>query len=143
LLASIIVDGHHLPPSVVKTIYRTKGFQRLILVSDAVWVAGLPPGYYQFMGREVELRPDQSVRLVGTPYLAGSALKLADGVKNMMRFAGATFAEAIQMASTNPARLLGLSTQRGCLHLGLRADLTLFRSTAAGFELVKTIVGGQ
>ncbi len=69
LLASIIVDGHHLPPAVVKTIYRTKGPQRLILVSDAVWVAGLPPGRYRFMGLEVDLWPDQSVHLAGTPCL--------------------------------------------------------------------------
>ncbi|MFN8454242.1 MAG: N-acetylglucosamine-6-phosphate deacetylase [Anaerolineae bacterium] len=142
LLASIIVDGHHLPPAVVKTIFRTKEVQRLILVSDAVWVAGLPPGRYRFMGGDVELRPDQSVHLVGTPYLAGSALKLADGVNHIIHFAGATLAQAVEMASTNPAKLLGQFPQRGCLQLGARADLTLFRTTAAGFELAGTVVGG-
>lgn len=142
LLASIIVDGHHLPPAVVKTIYRTKGSQRLILVSDAVSVAGLPPGRYQFMGLEVELWPDQSVHLVGTPYLAGSALKLADGVKNVIRFAGATLAEAIEMASTNPAKLLALFPQRGNLQIGARADLTLFQATQTGYELAGTVVCG-
>ncbi len=59
-----------------------------------------------------------------------------------MQFAGAGLAEAVEMASTNPARLLNLFPQRGCLQLGMRADLTLFRITAAGFELAGTVVGG-
>ena len=143
LCASIIVDGHHLPASVVKTIFRAKGPACLILVSDAIWTAGMPAGVYDFMGMSVELCPDGAVRLVGTPYLAGSTLKLSEAVANVMRMAGATLAEAIQMASTNPARLLGVAHERGLLGPGVRADLVAFREGPAGPLLALTIAGGQ
>lgn len=143
LMASIIVDGHHLPPAVVKTIYRTKGPARLILVSDVTAIAGAPPGKYKFMGLEVEVYQDNSVHLAGTPYLAGSTLKLSDAINHVMSFAGATFQEAIGMASTNPAKLLKTSGERGCLRIGARADLTLFRSTLHGLDLAATIIGGK
>ncbi len=143
LMASIVLDGHHLPPSVVKTFYRTKGPDRLILTSDAIAAAGLPVGKYKLMGQEVELLADGSVHLSGTAYLAGSALRLSDAIRNVMRFASCGFAEAITMASLNPARLLGLERERGALRIGMPADLTLFRDGPNGPELAATIVRGE
>jgi N-acetylglucosamine-6-phosphate deacetylase len=144
LQASIIVDGHHLPPSVVKSFYRVKGPERLCLVSDVVWLAGMAPGRYRFGGQEVDLGEDGSVRLAGTAYLAGSALKLVDAIGKMMAYAGAPLAEAVDMASANPARLLD-DTSRGRLEPGARADLLLVRERreGRGLELVATIVGGR
>lgn len=139
LAASIIADGHHLPPEVIKAFYRVKGGGRLILVSDAVQVAGYSPGSYETMGIQVELQADGSVRLPGTPYLAGSAMRLSDGIQNMMQFAGASFSEASQMASTNPSCLLGLSSERGVLRVGTAADLALFDRTRAGIRLKTAI----
>lgn len=143
LLASIIVDGHHLTPAVVKSFYRAKGQSRLILVSDAVYVAGMPAGPYEFMGLAVEVKDDGSVRLRGTPYLAGSTLKLSDGVANMMAFAGASFTDAITMATTNPARLLGVDKERGALRVGMRGDLAVFRAEGGRYTLAQTIAGGD
>ena len=143
LWASIIVDGHHLPPAVVKSFYRAKGQSRLILVSDAVFAAGMPVGAYEFMGLAVEVKDDGSVRLRGTPYLAGSTLKLSDGVANVMAFAGASFADAVTMATTNPARLLGVDKERGALRVGMRGDLAVFRVVGGRYTLAQTIVGGE
>jgi N-acetylglucosamine-6-phosphate deacetylase len=143
LLASIIVDGHHLPPPVVKCFYRAKGMSRTILVSDAIAAAGLPVGPYRFMGTDAEVCADGSVRLKGTPYLAGSTLKLCDAIPNVMAFAGASFADAITMATTNPARLLGVERERGRLCVGMRADLAVFRAEGGVYRLVKTIAGGE
>lgn len=143
LQASLIVDGHHLPPAVVKSFYRVKGADRLILVSDASPVAGLPAGEYSFMGQAVDVRGDGSVRLTGTPYLAGSALRLCDAIGNLMVFAGASFSEAISLATANPARLLGLDEGRGRLQVGGRADVTAFRLHNGRPELALTVIGGQ
>ena len=143
LMASIIVDGHHLPASVVKSFYRVKGVSRLILVSDAISAAGLPPGRTRLMGLDVELGSDGAVRLCGTPYLAGSALRLCDAISNVVQFAGATFAEAITMASTNPAHLLGVADQRGHLRIGAPADISVFRAAPERYELVATVCGGS
>lgn len=126
LHASIIADGHHLPPTVVRCFVRAKGVDRTILTSDAVWVAGLLPGRYRFMGEDVELLPGRKVVLAGTPYLAGSALQLSEGVGNACRFADISLGDAIDMAARNPARLLGGLNSRGELEPGRRADILSF-----------------
>ena len=145
LWASFIVDGHHLPPSVVKCMIRAKGLERSILVSDAVWVAGLPPGRYSFMGLDVELTPQRRVQLSGTPYLAGSALELYEGIGTLVQFAGITLAQAIETVTVNPARLLGLADRWGMLAPGRSADLTLLRWDAQRQEVavVATLAQGQ
>lgn len=126
LWASLIVDGHHLPPSVVKCMVRAKGLERCVLTSDAIAVAGLPPGRYRLSGREVEVSETYRVGLPGTPFLMGSALELRRGVENVMRFAGVSLADAVDMASLNPARLLGITCQTGSIEVGQRANLILF-----------------
>jgi N-acetylglucosamine-6-phosphate deacetylase len=143
LWASIIVDGHHLTPALVKTICRAKGTQRLILISDAVAAAGMPPGHYKVVETDIEVKEDGSVHLVGTPYLAGSGLKLCRAVDNVMRMAGISFVEAIRMATCSPASLMGCATERGTLRVGARADLTLFQIVPGGVRLAATIADGR
>jgi len=145
LWASIIPDGHHLPPSVVKCIIRAKGLNRTILISDAVRDAGLEPGDYESGGRKVEVTPDGRVQLKGTPYLAGSALKLHTGVGNAVRFGDVSLADAVGMATLNPARLLGIDDRYGTVEPGKEADLLLFRwdKATATLEVCQTIVRGQ
>jgi N-acetylglucosamine-6-phosphate deacetylase len=142
LWASIIVDGHHLPPAVVKTFVRAKGIQRTILISDAVALAGMAPGDYDWMGMRVTLSPEGRISLSGTPYLAGSALDLASALPRVMAFARLTLADAVTMASANPARLLGIEV--GTLAPGGPADLVLMRIGDSGqVDIVQTIAGGQ
>jgi N-acetylglucosamine-6-phosphate deacetylase len=143
LMASVIADGHHLPASVLKSFYRIKGTARLILVSDTISVAGLPPGPYQLMGMEIQLMEDGPVRLSGTPYLAGSVLKLCDAVNHVVQFCDAPLADAITMATTNPARLLGVERERGLLTTGKRADLVVFRGGPGQLQLAGTVAGGE
>jgi len=126
LQASFIVDGHHLPPSVVRCMLRAKGTERSVLVSDAIFLAGMPPGVAEFMGLHVELTPERRVNLVGTPYLAGSALQLCEGVGKAIQFAGLSLGDAVAMATRNPARLMGIDDRWGCLAVGREADLMLF-----------------
>ena len=144
LSASLIVDGHHLPPSVVKVFLRAKGIHRCLLVSDAVWLAGRPPGTYQFLSGPVEVAADGAVRIAGTKYLAGSALDLGTAVANVMKFTGVGLADASAMASRQPAALLG-RTDVGSLGPGCAADIVLARwpSHDGGFEVVRTIAAGE
>ncbi|GAC1538557.1 MAG: N-acetylglucosamine-6-phosphate deacetylase [Herpetosiphon sp.] len=145
LSASMIFDGHHLPPAVMKVMIRAKGIDRCILVSDAVALAGCPPGVYETaVGSRVELLPNGRLNLYGTPYLAGSASSLLDGIANAVRYGGVSLAGAVHMASGNPARLLKLG-DRGCVRVGNSADLTLFRYPSATGDVVveQTIVKGE
>ena len=143
LWASLIVDGHHLPPEVVKVFVRAKGPGRCLLVSDAVSLAGQPPGAYQFLGNAVELTPDGKVRLGETGYLAGSALDLAAAVANVARFAGLGVPDAVDMAARRPAMLLRRS-DLGSVVPGNTADLALARWSPgdARMRVVQTVVAG-
>lgn len=108
LLASFIVDGHHLPPATVKAMVRAKTPLRSILVTDAIAAAGMPPGRYTLAGQEVELSPAGRVAAPGAPNLAGSALRLDVAIGNTVRFTGLALEEVAPMASTRPAEYLGL-----------------------------------
>ncbi len=108
LSASLIADGHHLPPHVMKAFARAKGSERVILVSDAVRHAGLPPGIYSLEGtRQVEVRADGFIGIVGEPRLAGSGLTLDRGVAQYANFAGLPMTDALAAVTANPARLMG------------------------------------
>jgi len=109
LLASFIVDGHHLPPATVKAMVRAKDPARTILVTDAIAAAGSPPGRYTIGAVTCALAPDGRVSLPGTPYLAGSSLTLDLAIANAVRFTGLSIDSVIPMASTVPARYLGTS----------------------------------
>ncbi|NLW50680.1 MAG: amidohydrolase family protein [Candidatus Brocadiaceae bacterium] len=145
LWASVIPDGHHLPGYVLKCMIRGKQVARTILVSDAVNIAGLPAGEYEFAGRPVVLTPAGKIQLKGTPFLAGSSLELARGVANAVRLGEVSLAEAVRMATLNPARLLGIDDRYGSIEPGKDADLLLFRwdEAAARIEVVRTILQGR
>ena len=116
LLASIIVDGHHLPPATVKTMIRAKTPRRVVLVTDAIAAAGQPPGEYQLGAVTVRLDENGRVAVPGQPNLAGSALSMDRAVANTVRFAGVSLDDALAMASTQPAEYLGV-TPAGTLTL--------------------------
>ncbi len=144
LWAGLIPDGFHLPPSVLKVMIRAKGSHRCILTADVAGIAGMPPGIYTSMKNTVELLPGGPVLLSGTPFLAGSALRLSDGVANVTRLAGIGLAEAVEMVTWNPAQLFGLTQRTGHLHAGMEANITVFRLSANGnMHVDKTIVQGQ
>jgi N-acetylglucosamine-6-phosphate deacetylase len=108
--ASLIVDGHHLPPSTVKAMVRAKGAERTILVTDAISAAACAPGRYAIGGVACELDADGRVSLPETPYHAGSSLTLDRAIANTARFSGLPLESVAAMASTIPASYLGLTT---------------------------------
>jgi N-acetylglucosamine-6-phosphate deacetylase len=127
LSASFIADGHHLPDDTLKAMIRAKGIVRSILVSDAVALAGMPPGLYDTpVGGRVELTAEGRLGVAGTPYLAGAARALKDGVATAVRAADLGLADALHLATANPADLIG-ATDRGRIAPGRSADLILFR----------------
>ncbi|MBX3414662.1 MAG: amidohydrolase family protein [Pirellulales bacterium] len=149
LSASLIVDGHHLPAEVVKSMVRAKTPERIILVSDESGLAGLPPGRYPSSGCELEILPDGKLVIAGQDQLlAGASAPLGVGIANVIRFAGVSLATAVDMATTHPARLLGL--WQGKLEAGAPADLVLFdfdergeSSEPAKLEVRGTLRGGE
>jgi N-acetylglucosamine-6-phosphate deacetylase len=140
LSASLIADGHHLDPAVARVLARAKGPRRLILVSDASPLAGLPPGEYG----NLAVHPSGKVVVTGTEYLAGSSQGLDVGLDNLLRWTDFSLPDALATVGRNPARLLGQGEP--IPRRGASANLVVFRrpqrETALGFELVSTCVDG-
>ncbi|SOD94813.1 N-acetylglucosamine-6-phosphate deacetylase [Spirosoma fluviale] len=126
LAASVIADGFHLPPSVLKVIFRMKA-EKAILISDSVSLGGMPPGnYYSPVGGEVVLTDEGKLHMAGKPMmLAGSAQPLLWGINQLVHLQLASLTQAWDMASINPSRLLNLP-QQGGLTIGAPADLVIF-----------------
>ena len=108
LYASFIADGHHLPPATLKCMVRAKQPDRSILVTDATAAAGCRPGHYTMGEARLELSADGCVSTPGVAGLAGSALSMPAAVFNTVRFTGLPIGEVLPMASTLPARYLGV-----------------------------------
>ena len=127
LHASIICDGFHLPPDVVKVIVAVKGIDKCILITDAVHVAQLPPGKYTLVGTDIELLPSGQVVRADRVSMAGSALTMNRGVAVFIKFSQCTLASAIQAATANPAHLLRRRTICSQVAVGQPANLVIFR----------------
>jgi N-acetylglucosamine-6-phosphate deacetylase len=143
LMLSLISDGFHLLPEEIKVFYKVKGPDKIVLTSDVSPLGGLNPGkYLNVIGDTLELTPEGAVIYPAQKVLSGSGAALPKGVGNVMKVTGCSLAEAIRMASTNPARLYKLD-DRGELKTGMRADLILFTLEDYTMDIKKTIVAGK
>jgi N-acetylglucosamine-6-phosphate deacetylase len=139
-MASLIADGHHLPPYVVQNVLRCKGTDRVILITDAMAAAAAPPGEYRMGEVLAEVGPDGYVRLPGTPYLAGSALTMERAIENTARFAGLSLEDALRLANRQPRRLF--PDPGNGLVPGERADVAVLRE-GPPLSVEATIVEGE
>jgi N-acetylglucosamine-6-phosphate deacetylase len=110
LYAGIIADGHHLPPATAKVFYRAKPRDRLVLVSDAIRMAGAPPGRYERRDGIAEMTPQGRYGYYDSPILIGAAVPLARCLANLTSFLGEgeTPAAYAAHATAVPAQLMGL-----------------------------------
>jgi len=141
ITASIIADGFHLTKEEVRSFYKAKGVENTILVSDALDLAGLPPGEYTRGERTLLLTPNV-VKLPKEDVLAGAASPISKCVGVVMNFTQCSLPDAIRMASTNPAEMFGLENI-GEIEEGKRADLILFEMENDEMVIKKTFVAGQ
>lgn len=119
----LIADGLHVHPAMVRLAYRCLGAGRITLVTDAMAAMGMPPGDYSIGGQRVLVDGGTAQLADGT--LAGSILRMDAAVRNMTRFCPCSPAEAVQMATAVPAKVLGMDGEIGHLRPGCRADLVL------------------
>lgn len=143
LSATIIADGFHLPAEVIQVFKKVKG-KNLMLVSDSVALAGMPPGDYEAaVGGKVTLTPEGKLHLHGNPNtLAGSAMNILQGVNFLLKNKLVTVDEAWEMASVCPNRLF--SPTYNPFEIGATADLIQVRQQAdRSLEILKTFKNGE
>jgi N-acetylglucosamine-6-phosphate deacetylase len=120
----LIADGHHVSPTLMKMLYRAKGPHGICLVTDATAGAGLPEGsQFALFGKDCIVENGVCL-LADRSALAGSAARMIDLVRIMVREVNVPLNEAIAMATENPARAIGLET-KGRLMVGADADLVV------------------
>ncbi len=131
----VICDGIHLHPAVVTLLYKAFGPDRMILISDSMRATGMADGEYDLGGQTVCVRNKEARLPDGT--LAGATATLLSGVMRAMAF-GIPKADAIQMASHTPARMMGLN--KGCIAPGFDADFVVMNEQ---FEPRSAMVEGH
>jgi N-acetylglucosamine-6-phosphate deacetylase len=143
LMISIICDGFHLLPEEIQVFYKVKGVDKTIITSDVTSYAALPPGQYKTQtGETIELTPEGKLHYPAQQVLYGSASPITKGIGYIQKVTGCSLADAIQMASTNPAKLYNLN-DRGLLEVGKRADLVIFTLEDFEVQVQKTFVKGE
>src|SRR6266536_1839002 len=133
----IIADGIHLDPFVLRLLLKTKGADRLSLISDAIAAAGKGDGKYKIWGETITVKDRRTSNSRGS--IAGSVITMLDAVK-MMLLLGAPEVDVARMSATGPARLLRIDNACGSIEVGKRADLV---AVDAQFNVRLTIVGGR
>lgn len=116
----VIADGMHLDPFMLRLLLKVKGQRGISLISDAIAAAGKGDGDYQIWGETISVKGGRTSNAAGS--IAGSVITLLDAVR-LMRSLDVSYVELAQMASSNPARLLGLDHKFGSIEIGKHADL--------------------
>jgi len=139
IVCELIADGHHVSPTLMKMLYRAKGAKGITLVTDATAGAGLREGSrFALFGKDCMVENGVCV-LADHSALAGSAARMIDLVRTMVREVNIPLNDAIGMATETPARAIGLET-KGRLFVGADADLIVL---SPQLEVVRTFRCGQ
>jgi len=138
LTVEVIADGIHIHPIVLKILTKIKDGEKIVLITDAMRAAGLKEGTYDLGGQEVIVTKGQA-RLKDRT-LAGSVLTMDKAVKNMVNKVGIQLSKAIQMASFNPAKSIGVDDKKGSLEPGKDADIVILNKN---LEVELTMVAGK
>jgi len=135
----LIADSHHASATLMKMLYRAKGVAGICLVTDATGGAGLPDGSrFSLFGQGCIVESGVCL-LADRSALAGSASRMIDLVRTMVRIVDVPLHEAITMATENPARAIGVET-KGRLAVGADADFVVL---SPDLEVLRAFAGGQ
>jgi N-acetylglucosamine-6-phosphate deacetylase len=121
LRASLVLDGHHLHPGLVRALVAARGARAVALISDAAPFAGLAPGTHELWGMRARIDP-RGFATAGEG-LAGSTIALCDALRVAVEQAGLGLEQAVEMASAVPAEMIGLDRRKGRIAAGWDADL--------------------
>jgi N-acetylglucosamine-6-phosphate deacetylase len=137
--AELIADGVHVHPAALRLAVAKKGPEKICLVTDSMLAAGLGDGIYRWDDKEIDVRGSKAtIRESGV--LAGSILTLHAAVKNMMEWTGVSLTQAINMASLNPARVMGMEKKMGSIRIGSLANFVVLDQD---IQVVDTISKGK
>lgn len=136
--AELICDGYHVRPEAAEILIKTKGADRVVLITDSMRAAGFADGTYKLGEYDVEVR--DGAAWLPTGNLAASILKLSDAVKNVVDWGIATPEEAIKMATLTAAKSVNIEDKCGQIKSGHPADFIVL---TPALELQATYLDGE
>jgi N-acetylglucosamine-6-phosphate deacetylase len=139
IICELIADGHHVRPTLMRMLYHAKGATGICLVTDATAGAGLPNGAQFCLGRRDCIVENGVCLLADRSALAGSASRMIDLVRTLVKEVDVPLHEAVRMASRNPADAVALN-RKGRLEPGADADFVV---VSPRLEVLATYVGGE
>lgn len=134
----LIADTIHVRPELYKLVIKTKGIDRVVLISDCVSAGGMANGEYELGGQKITVSGAKVQLADGT--LAGSVLTLDRALQNVKKYTDCSIAELVQMVTYNPAKVISMDHRKGTLEIGKDADFTVFDED---FNIYMTIVKGK
>ncbi len=135
----LICDTIHVSIPAIKLVIKNKPHDKVTLITDAMRAKHLPDGLSELGGQTVIVKNGEARLENGA--LAGSVLKMNDAIKNLVTLAGVEFTDAIDFATVNPAKNLGIFNETGSIKVGKNADLTILDKTT--FEVLLTVRNGK
>lgn len=138
LNCEMICDTIHVSVPAIKIFVKNKPHDKFTLITDAMRAKGMPDGLSELGGQQVFVKNGEARLSDGT--LAGSVLKMNVAVKNLVEKVGVSFTDAVDFASANPAKNLGLYDERGSIEVGKRADFAVMDKD---YNILYTVVGGK
>ncbi len=141
MYGEVICDGNHSTTAALNNFFMSKGPDYSIMVSDALMAKGSPAGSkFIFGGNEIEIYEDGSAHLTATGGLAGSTLRLNDGLRILVEEAMVPFNYAINACTINPAKCLGIDDRKGSIMVGKDADIVVLDTD---YSVVQTYCKGD
>lgn len=134
VFVELIADGIHVHPDTIRATYKIKGPDKIILITDSNRAKSLPDGCYSLGGQEFEKKDNICTLPNGS--LAGSVLRMDDAVKNMVQYTGCTLHQAVNMATVNPAKNIGVFDNKGSVEPGKDADLIMLDQTGNVLKVI-------
>lgn len=139
MTVELVADGIHVPPAILRLVCAFKGIDRISLISDAMAAAAcLRPEHLRLDPRMIV--EDGVCKLADRSALTGSVASGIRLLQVMVEKAGVSVADAVRMAATNPARLMGIDDRVGSIERGKAADLILIDDR---FRLHSVWIGGR
>ena len=141
MYGEIICDGNHSTPAALNNYFMSKGPDYCIMISDALMAKGTPVGSkFIFGGNEIVIYPDGSAHLTSTGGLAGSTLRINQGLRILVEEAMVPFNYAINSCTINPARCIGVDDRKGAIGVGKDADLVVLDND---YSVIQTYCMGE
>ncbi|MBC3134484.1 N-acetylglucosamine-6-phosphate deacetylase [Staphylococcus warneri] len=135
LNTEIIVDGVHSHPAAVAMAYQNKGNEHMYLITDAMRAKGMPEGEYDLGGQNVIVKNEEARLDSGA--LAGSILKMNDGLRHLITYTGASIKDLWRVTSWNQAIALGIDQTKGSIKVGKDADIVIVDDTISVLMTIK------